>query len=114
MICKYYDKYTKSCSGTKDKESCNCDGLESACDFYPEKRSEDKLTTLITNRDWLAGLSDEDLARWLLNDYSIKFNVDGYVITAKVGVDKLNTEIAFNKHDSILNWLKSPKPDYMD
>ena len=113
-ICNCYDPVNMKCNGTRERDYCLCKGNEKDCDFYEEKRSKDNLTTLITNRDWLAGLSDEDLARWFLNDYNIKFSVDGYVITAKVGVNELNLEIGSNKYDSILNWLKSPKPDYMN
>ena len=34
------------CNGTKEREECSCDGNESKCNFYPEKRKEKKMTTL--------------------------------------------------------------------
>lgn len=44
--CKYYfeDWHGNRCFGTKDGEYCHCDGEESKCDYYPEKRKENKNT----------------------------------------------------------------------
>ena len=46
--CKYYredfDDWRTRCYGTKECEYCNCGGDESKCDFYPEKRKENKNT----------------------------------------------------------------------
>ena len=44
--CKYYyeDWHSNRCFGTKDGEYCHCDGEESKCDFYPEKRKENNNT----------------------------------------------------------------------
>ena len=42
----YKNDYRKSqrvvgrCMGTKEREECACDGDESMCDFYPEKRGK--------------------------------------------------------------------------
>ena len=30
------------CNGTKEREECSCDGDESKCNFYPEKRKKSK------------------------------------------------------------------------
>lgn len=35
-----------ACWGTKEREKCSCDGDRNKCDFYPEKRKENKMTTL--------------------------------------------------------------------
>lgn len=34
--------YTGVCNGTKDTEYCKCNGDNTKCDFYPEKRKESK------------------------------------------------------------------------
>lgn len=34
--------YTGVCNGTKECEYCKCNGDTSKCDFYPEKRKENK------------------------------------------------------------------------
>lgn len=55
-ICRCYKKYDMPrygcggyCIGTKECEPCTCQGKESMCDFYPEKRSkaigEEKMNT---------------------------------------------------------------------
>lgn len=44
------------CNGTKDREECSCDGDESKCNFYPEKRKEKK--TMNTAEMWLKAQED--------------------------------------------------------
>lgn len=41
-ICSSYNiEYGKTvCYGTKEREACDCEGDESRCDFYPEKREK--------------------------------------------------------------------------
>lgn len=108
MACKYYDKYTGSCIGTKNKESCNCNGFESKCDFYPEKRNK---KILITNRQWLNSLSDEKLALWLLNEYCTNTNVDGYDLPVQIGVGYLDFWKLDNPYDGLVTWLTGPVSD---
>lgn len=40
MVCDSYTTYSSEsrCLGTKEVETCSCDGDESKCNFYPEKR----------------------------------------------------------------------------
>ena len=49
MVCDSYTTYSgeSRCLGTKEVETCSCDGDESKCDFYPEKRkaAEKKMNT---------------------------------------------------------------------
>ena len=49
MVCDSYTTYygESRCLGTKEVEPCSCDGDESKCDFYPEKRkaAEKKMNT---------------------------------------------------------------------
>lgn len=40
--CNCYDKDNKRCNGTRECDPCNCDGDTKKCDFYPEKRLENK------------------------------------------------------------------------
>lgn len=51
VIMGYYHGYPMKkvkqiCNGTKEREGCSCDGDESKCNFYPEKRKEKKMTTI--------------------------------------------------------------------
>ena len=54
QIVGWYDAQTpmlskkpiQCCNGTKEREKCTCDGDKSKCDFYSEKRKENKMTTL--------------------------------------------------------------------
>lgn len=39
--CKIY-RNKQICNGTREREECSCDGDESKCNFYPEKRKESK------------------------------------------------------------------------
>lgn len=34
----HYNKIVYECVGTKEKENCDCNGYESNCPFYKEKR----------------------------------------------------------------------------
>lgn len=49
MVCDSYTTYSSEsrCLGTKEVETCSCGGVESKCDFYPEKRkaAEKKMNT---------------------------------------------------------------------
>lgn len=49
MVCDSYTTYSgeSRCLGTKEQDRCSCDGDESKCDFYPEKRkaAEKKMNT---------------------------------------------------------------------
>ena len=40
--CNCYDKDNKRCNGTRECDPCNCEGDTKKCDFYPEKRLENK------------------------------------------------------------------------
>ncbi len=39
-ICSSYDEYWEVCRGTKEIDSCSCQGLMEKCDFYPEVREK--------------------------------------------------------------------------
>lgn len=41
-MCHCYDKDRKRCNGTRECDPCTCEGNTKKCDFYPEKRSDDK------------------------------------------------------------------------
>lgn len=49
MVCDSYTTYygESRCLGTKEVETCSCEGDKSKCDFYPEKRkvAEKKMNT---------------------------------------------------------------------
>lgn len=36
------EKNIQICNGTKEREECSCDGNPEKCNFYPEKRKENK------------------------------------------------------------------------
>lgn len=38
----YSEKNIQICNGTKEREECSCDGNPEKCNFYPEKRKENK------------------------------------------------------------------------
>lgn len=47
VIMGYYHDYPMKkvkqiCNGTREREECSCDGNKSKCNFYPEKRKENK------------------------------------------------------------------------
>lgn len=44
------------CNGTKEREECSCNGDESKCKFYPEKRKEKK--TMNTAEMWIKAQED--------------------------------------------------------
>ena len=48
------------CYGTRECEYCWCDGEESECDFYPEKREKAK-KSLNTAEMWLAAQEDNEV-----------------------------------------------------
>lgn len=59
MLCDSYTTYygESRCLGTKEVETCSCDGDESKCDFYPEKRrAAEKM--LNTAEMWLKAQED--------------------------------------------------------
>ena len=59
MVCDSYTTYSgeSRCLGTKEVETCSCDGDESKCDFYPEKRkAAEKM--LNTAEMWLKAQED--------------------------------------------------------
>lgn len=45
------------CNGTKEREECYCNGDESKCNFYPEKRKESK--SMNTAEMWIKAQEDE-------------------------------------------------------
>ena len=49
-------KTIQICNGTKEREECSCDGDESKCNFYPEKRKEKKMMN--TAEMWLKAQED--------------------------------------------------------
>ena len=59
MVCDSYTTYygESRCLGTKEVETCGCDGDESKCDFYPEKRKVAQ-KTLNTAEMWLKAQKD--------------------------------------------------------
>ena len=59
MVCDSYTTYygESRCLGTKEVETCSCDGDESKCDFYPEKRKVAQ-KTLNTAEMWLKAQKD--------------------------------------------------------
>lgn len=61
VIMGYYHGYPMKkvkqiCNGTKEREKCSCDGDKSKCDFYPEKRKENK--AMNTAEMWLKARED--------------------------------------------------------
>ena len=44
------------CNGTKEHEECYCNGDESKCNFYPEKRKENKIMN--TAEMWIKAQED--------------------------------------------------------
>lgn len=44
------------CNGTKEREECTCDGDESECNFYPQKRKESK--SMNTAEMWIKAQED--------------------------------------------------------
>ena len=59
LLCDSYTTYygESRCLGTKEVETCSCDGDESKCDFYPEKRKAAQ-KTLNTAEMWLKAQKD--------------------------------------------------------
>ena len=59
MFCDSYTTYSgeSRCLGTKEIDRCGCEGDESKCDFYPEKRKVAQ-KTLNTAEMWLKAQED--------------------------------------------------------
>ena len=59
MVCDSYTTYSgeSRCLGTKEIDRCGCEGDESKCDFYPEKRKVAQ-KTLNTAEMWLKAQED--------------------------------------------------------
>ena len=62
VIMGYYHDYPMKkvkqiCNGTRECEECTCDGDESKCNFYPEKRKESK--SMNTAEMWIKAKEDE-------------------------------------------------------
>lgn len=49
-------KTIQICNGTREREECSCNGEESKCNFYPEKRKENK--TMNTAEMWIKAQED--------------------------------------------------------
>lgn len=45
-VCDCYNREYERCNGTKERDKCSCKGVESQCDFYPEKRGETEKKTI--------------------------------------------------------------------
>ena len=45
------------CNGTKERDECYCNGDESKCNFYPEKRKKNKIMN--TAEMWIKAQEDE-------------------------------------------------------
>lgn len=46
----YHEEYNRQvCWGTKEREECSCDGDETKCNFYPEKRATAQAEKTIKN-----------------------------------------------------------------
>ena len=59
------------CLGTKEQDRCNCEGDESKCDFYPEKRkAAEKM--LNTAQMWLK--AKEDGKTYVVNQENIAYS----------------------------------------
>ena len=61
VIMGYYHDYPMKkvkqiCNGTRECEECTCDGDESKCNFYPEKRKESK--SMNTAEMWIKAKED--------------------------------------------------------
>lgn len=61
VIMGYYHDYPMKkvkqiCNGTREREECSCDGDESKCNFYPEKRKESK--SMNTAEMWVKAKED--------------------------------------------------------
>jgi hypothetical protein len=56
------------CLGAKNKPRVDCDGDESRCLFYSDRRRKAKA---VTNADRIRSMSDEELARFLDNNGSL-------------------------------------------
>lgn len=62
--CNCYDKDNKRCNGTRECDPCNCEGDTKKCDFYPEKRlenKEDPVTTEDMIPEWYLFKTEVDL-----------------------------------------------------
>ena len=59
MVCDSYTTHSgeSRCLGTKECDRCGCDGDESKCDFYPEKRKEAE-KKMNTAEMWLKAQED--------------------------------------------------------
>ncbi len=93
MVCDSYATYSgeSRCLGTKEVETCNCDGDESKCDFYPEKRkAAEKM--LNTAEMWLKAQEDGKIYECINGDIAYS--------KATGLVDKDN----FNKVWQLSNW----------
>lgn len=51
-----YNKTIQICNGTKEREECSCNGDESKCNFYPEKRKEKQVMNIAEM--WLKAQKD--------------------------------------------------------
>ena len=63
-MCNCYTKYYGHgrCTGTKEIDACSCDGDETKCDFYPEKRARAMNTrTFNTAEMWLEADKDGEM-----------------------------------------------------
>lgn len=61
VIMGYYHDYPMKkvkqiCNGTREREECSCDGDESKCNFYPDKRKESK--SMNTAEMWIKAQED--------------------------------------------------------
>ena len=60
------DTYVQICNGTKEREECSCGGDVTKCNFYPEKREQQRT------------LDDEysEACKKMLNNHSVSTGVD--------------------------------------
>ena len=96
-------KTIQICNGTKECEECSCNGDESKCNFYPEKRKENKM--LNTAEMWIK--AQEDGKTYKAQDIRYNKTLGFHDNKGK----KWNAD-AFEHVDDILNitdW--KPKPD---
>lgn len=99
--CKIY-RNKQICNGTKEREECSCDGDESKCNFYPEKRKENK--NMNTAEMWIKAQEDGKTYKCNGMQYNRKKGFHGPTIG-------LWPAKAFDYVDDIFNLDWQLKPD---
>ena len=99
--CKIY-RNKQICNGTREREECSCDGDESKCNFYPEKRKESK--SMNTAEMWITAQENGKTYKCNGMQYNKKKGFHGPTIS-------LWPAKAFDYVDDIFNFDWQLKPD---